>query len=119
MTREEQKAQTKERHARANSIVSAIVEELMDKMNLNSCVYYDKCRDKDHCDVRRVIQHTLFNRYKFGMSQIARNANTTHASVIHNVNQCEFLIQHNDVVTLGLIRRMKLEEQEDECERVL
>lgn len=119
MTREEQLASNRARMDKETSIVAQVVDKLMDRMNLASCVYYDKCRDKDHCDVRRVIQHTLFNRYKFGLSQIARNANTSHASVIHNVNQCEFLIQHNDVVTLGLIRRMKLEEQEDECERVL
>lgn len=117
MTREEQLASNRARMDKETSIVAQVVDKLMDRMNLASCVYYDKCRDSDHCDVRRVIQHTLYTRYRFGLSQIARNAGVTHASVSHNIKQCEFLLRHEDKKSLDLVKRMRLEE--DECEGVL
>ena len=117
MTREEQLASNRARMDKETSIVAQVVDKLMDRMNLAACVYYDKCRDNDHCDVRRVVQHTLHHHFKFGLSQIARNAKLTHASVLHNVNQCDFLIRNKDKKTIDLIKRMRLEE--DECEGVL
>lgn len=110
MNVEELKENNRVRWNKESSLVAQVVDELMDKMNLNSCVYYDKCRDSDHCDVRRVVQHTLFHHYKFTWSQIARNIGQTHASVIHNVEQCAAMIKNKDQRTMDLIRRMSLED---------